>query len=176
MENLNNIKQLEDLTDIDEDLEPLTKPKSRKTRSQKQIESFNIALKKRAEKIEERKKEKLILASEILLRENKLKNDNNISKNDNKKVKPVETKIHYDTDTNSDEEIIVVKSKAKAKKPKKKVKKVIIEDSESDSDSGYISGSGSGSGYKSKYKPVSVQRNKTNLSNDKPFNSNNYFF
>ncbi len=46
MENLNDIKQLDDLTDIDEDLEPLTKPKSRKNRSQKQIESFNIALKK----------------------------------------------------------------------------------------------------------------------------------
>ena len=44
MENLNEIKQLEDLTDIDEDSEPLTKPKSRKNRSQKQIESFNIFL------------------------------------------------------------------------------------------------------------------------------------
>ena len=82
MENLNDIKQLEDLTDIDEDLEPLTKPKSRKNRSQKQIESFNIALKKRAEKIEQRKKEKLILASEILLRENNLKTNENLKSDD----------------------------------------------------------------------------------------------
>ena len=53
MENLNDIKES---NDIDEESEPLTKPKSRKIRTQKQIESFNNALKKRAEKIEERKK------------------------------------------------------------------------------------------------------------------------
>ena len=56
MENLNDIKQSKDLTDFDKDLEPLTKPKSRKNRSQKQIESFNIALKKGAEKLNKEKK------------------------------------------------------------------------------------------------------------------------
>ena len=50
----NNLKDRE--IENDEELEPLTKPKSKKIRTQKQIDSFNIALQKRAEKIEQRKK------------------------------------------------------------------------------------------------------------------------
>ena len=76
MEEINNIEEINNLkkeinnlreinnskeihlkeNEIDDESEPLTKPKSRKIRTQKQIDAFNIALKKRAEKIEEKKK------------------------------------------------------------------------------------------------------------------------
>ena len=103
--------------------EPLTK---KKPRSQKQIEAFKIAKEKRANNIASRKNDKLIVASEILVKNSKVL-----------PVSPVETPkakykkvIQHESETESEEEIIIVKAKPK----KKKVKKIIIEESDSDSD------------------------------------------
>ena len=103
--------------------EPLTK---KKPRSQKQIEAFKVAMEKRANNIASRKNDKLIVASEILVKNSKVL-----------PVSPVETPkakykkvIQHESETESEEEIIIVKAKPK----KKKVKKIIIEESDSDSD------------------------------------------
>ena len=114
-----------------EENEPLTK---KKPRSEKQIEAFKNAMKKRADNIELKKQEKLVKASEILVKNSKLP-----------PVSPIETPkpkhkkvIQHESETESDEEIIIVKAKPKKKK---KVKKIIIESSESESDSGSDGGS-----------------------------------
>jgi hypothetical protein len=113
-----------------EENEPLTK---KKPRSEKQIEAFKNAMKKRADNIELKKQEKLVKASEILVKNAKMP-----------AVPPIETPkpkfkkiIQHESETESEEEIIIVKAKPK----KKKVKKIIIESSESESDSGSDGGS-----------------------------------
>ncbi len=58
--------------DLEESSEPLTKPK--KPRSQKQMDAFQEALRKRAVNVELRKQEKLIKASEILVQKAKMEN------------------------------------------------------------------------------------------------------
>ena len=138
-----------------EENEPLTK---KKPRSEKQIEAFKNAMKKRADNIELKKQEKLIKASEILVKNSKLP-DAPIE-TPKPKVKKV---IQHESETESDEEIIIVK-KSQPKK-KKKVKKIIIESSDSsDSDSGSDGGAAPQQQY--------VQRN---VYEPPTFNSENYF-
>ena len=143
------------MEDNEELTEPLTKPK--KPRSQKQIEAFQEAIRKRTENVELRKQEKLIKASEILVNNSKQK----------QVLKPIPQKQVQLSSSSSEEEIIIVKAKPKKKK---KVKKIIIESSESESDSGSGSDGGGNAG---RYKPqkISIQREY-----QRPvFNSNNFF-
>ena len=147
----NNIEPIEDTN------EPLTK---KKPRSAKQVEAFKIAKEKRANNIASRKNEKLIVASEILVKNSKLP-----------PVSPIETPkpkykkvIQHESETESDEEIIIVKSKPK----KKKVKKIIIEES-SDSESDDSGSDGGQAPAQQSY----VQRS-TNQQ-ERVFNSCNYF-
>ena len=117
-------------TEAEDTNEPLTK---KKPRSEKQIEAFKNAMKKRADNIELKKQEKLIKASEILVQKAKI---------ENKVIPPPATpraraKSIVQESESEEEEIIIVKAKPK----KKKVKKIIIESSESDSDSGSDGGS-----------------------------------
>ena len=96
-----------------EENEPLTK---KKPRSEKQIEAFKNAMKKRADNIELKKQEKLVKASEILVKNSKLPPALPIET-----IKPKHKKvIQHESETESDEEIIIVKAK-----PKKKKKPVI---------------------------------------------------
>ena len=152
--------------DLEESSEPLTKPK--KPRSQKQMDAFQEALRKRAVNVELRKQEKLIKASEILVQKAKME-------------KPIPLppatprarakSIVQESESGSDEEeIIIVKSKPKKKK---KVKKIIIESSESDSDSGSSDG-GSQTPQQKSY----VKRHNFSVSEpqqERIFNSCNYF-
>ena len=108
---------------IEDTNEPLTK---KKPRSQKQIEAFKVAMEKRANNIASRKNDKLIVASEILVKNSKIPPVSiETPKAKYKKV------IQHESETESEEEIIIVKAKPK----KKKVKKIIIEESDSDSSS-----------------------------------------
>ena len=143
------------IEDIEEN-EPLTK---KKPRSEKQIEAFKNAMKKRADNIELKKQEKLIKASEILVKNSKLP-DAPIE-TPKPKVKKV---IQHESETESEEEIIIVKSKPK----KKKVKKIIIEESDTDSDSG--SDGGTATPQQQSY----VQRH-VPQQQERVFNSCNYF-
>jgi hypothetical protein len=136
-----------------EDNGPLTK---KKPRSQKQIDAFKIAMEKRAENVASRKHNKLIVASELLVK-------NHVAASP-KKTKPIKEPTVTPDSSSEDEEIIIVKSKPK---PKKKIKKIIIESSESDSE-------GSDGGQTPAPAPpqsVSVQRNREYY----PFNSVNFF-
>ena len=113
--------------------EPLTK---KKPRSAKQIESFKLAMEKRAANIAIKKEEKLVKASEILVL--KAKTENNVLPPDRlvesmTLATPRARAKSIVQESESDEEIIIVKSKPKKKK---KVKKIIIESSDSGSDSG----------------------------------------
>ena len=146
----------ENINEEIEDNEPLTK---KKPRSEKQIEAFKNAMKKRADNIELKKQEKLIKASEILVKNSKLP-DTPIEtpKPKHKKI------IQHESETESEEEIIIVKSKPK----KKKVKKIIIEESDTDSDSG--SDGGTATPQQQSY----VQRH-VPQQQERVFNSCNYF-
>ena len=152
MEPIENINE-----DMEDTNEPLTK---KKPRSAKQVEAFKIAKEKRASNIEIKKQEKLVKASEILVKNSKLP------------TPPIETPkpkckkvIQHESETESEEEIIIVKSKPK----KKKVKKIIIEES-SDSDSSSSSDDGGQTpaqqSYVQRYAPQQQER---------VFNSCNYF-
>ncbi len=141
---------------IEDTNEPLTK---KKPRSEKQILAFKVAMEKRANNIASRKNEKLIVASEILVKNAKLP-----------PVAPIETPmpkykkvIQHESETESDEEIIIVKSNKK----KKKVKKIIIEESsESDSSSDDGGQTPAQQSYVQRYAPQQQER---------IFNSANYF-
>ena len=116
----NTIEPIEDTN------EPLTK---KKPRSQKQIDAFKVAMEKRANNIASRKNDKLIVASEILVKNAKIP----VIEPPVETPKPKYKKVIQHESESSDEEIIIVKSKPK----KKKVKKIIIEESsDSESDSG----------------------------------------
>jgi hypothetical protein len=135
-------KNKEEIEEIEE-IGSLTKPK--KPRTDKQIDAFKEAMKKRAENIELRKNEKLVKASEILVNNSKKE----VTPKNKEFMKQVKKPVYESSE--SEEEIIIVKSK-----PKKKVKKIIIEDSSS-SDS-----SDGGRGRRNKYQQpeqVSIQRN-----------------
>ena len=148
------------IEDLEETSGPLTKPK--KPRSQKQIEAFQEALRKRAVNVESRKNDKLIKASEILVKNAKIPVIEPPVETPKPKYKKV---IQHESETDTDEEIIIVKSKPK----KKKVKKIIIEessDSESD-DSGSDGGqTPAQQSYVQRYAPQQQER---------VFNSCNYF-
>ena len=134
-------KNKEEIEEMDE-IGSLTKPK--KVRTDKQIDAFKEAMKKRAENIELRKHEKLVKASEILVNNSKKE----VTPKNKEFMKQVKKPVYESSES---EEIIIVKSK-----PKKKVKKIIIEDSSS-SDS-----SDGGRGRRNKYQQpeqVSIQRN-----------------
>lgn len=145
--------------DMEESNEPLTKPK--KPRSDKQIEAFKNAMKKRADNIELKKQEKLIKASEILVQ--KAKTDNQIPPHAT--PRPRAKSIVQESESD-EEEIIIVKSKPKKKK---KVKKIIIESSDSDSDSG------SDGGMATPQQQSYVQRAYPSQQQERVFNSSNYF-
>ena len=135
--------------------EPLTK---KKPRSQKQIDAFKVAMEKRANNIASRKNDKLIVASEILVKNSKIP-----------PVSPVETPkpkykkvIQHESETESEEEIIIVKAKPK----KKKVKKIIIEESDSDNSSDDGGQTPAQQSYVQRYPPQQQER---------IFISSNYF-
>ena len=109
------MEPIENINETTEDTnEPLTK---KKPRSAKQGEAFKIAKEKRANNIEIKKQEKLVKASEILVKNAKMPVAPPIEtpKAKHKKI------IQHESETESDEEIIIVKSNKK----KKKVKKII---------------------------------------------------
>ena len=140
---------------IEDTNEPLTK---KKPRSQKQIDAFKVAMEKRANNIASRKNDKLIVASEILVKNSKIP-----------PVSPVETPkpkykkvIQHESETESEEEIIIVKAKPK----KKKVKKIIIEESDSDSSSDDGGQTPAQQSYVQRYPPQQQER---------IFISSNYF-
>ena len=139
----------------DDDSMPLTKTKTKKSeekpnlkkiRSQKQIDAFNNTMKIRAQKVEERKQQKLLESAKILVEKHSTIKSN--------KVSPV---VHYEASSedqstasenessSEEEEIIVVKNKPKIKqkvkhtkekhKKKKPSRKTIIFDSSSESSS-----------------------------------------
>lgn len=145
--------------------EPLTK---KKPRSAKQIESFKLAMEKRAANIAIKKEEKLVKASEILVNKAKKETVEPIPEVSEAKASPLPAppqtpKPRAKTmvqESDSEEEVIIVKSK-----PKKKVKKIIIESSDSDSDS---SGSDGGTPQQQQYVQRQVYVRPT-------FNSENYF-
>ena len=154
--------------DISPDDNQITKPK--KPRSEKQILAFQEVMRKRKENVDKRNEERLIKASEILVKANSNKSNDIPTKPKQKVVIP-----HVSDDDETDEEIIIVKSKPK---PKKKVKKIIIEDS-SDSDISIDSDDSKEYNKKSysksnrKHQPVSIQRE---VERPKPiFNSANFF-
>ena len=107
---------MQDKENINEEMEdtnePLTKPK--KPRSELQIQAFKNAMKKRTDNIELKKQEKLIKASEILVKNSKLPIDAPIQ-TPKPKIKKV---IQQESETELDEEIIIVK---KSQPKKKKV-------------------------------------------------------
>lgn len=116
--------------EIDTDSGPLTKPK--KPRSQAQVEAFQVVMQKRAQNVALRKEDKLIKASEILVKANRPQ----IIEAPIETPAPAPRKkappkiIQLSESESEEEEIIIVK--AKPKKKKKAVRKIIIEDSESD--------------------------------------------
>jgi hypothetical protein len=137
-------KNKEEIEEIEE-IGSLTKTK--KPRTDKQIDAFKEAMRKRAENIEIRKNEKLVKASEILVNNSK----KDITPKNKEFMKQVKKPI-YQSESESEEEIIIVKAK-----PKKKVKKIIIEDSSSSDDGSY-----GGRGNRNKYQQpeqVTIQRN-----------------
>lgn len=158
---------VDNIVDHEEDDNKLTKPK--KQRSEKQIEAFRKVMDKRKENIQIKKEEKLIKASEILVK-NAIKKD----------VKPSKKIIQQEESSDSEEEeIIIVKSKPKVKK-QKKVKKIIIEDSSDESDE--IDSDGSKEYNKKSYSKSRKNNNMNNLTiqrteeRPKPiFNSANFF-
>ena len=161
-------------TTEDDDIQ-LTKPK--KPRSEKQLIAFQQAMSKRKENIEKRKEEKLIQASEILVKASV----NKVAKSTQpKEVKPPKIIIPRDSESDTEEEVIIVKSKPKAKK---KVKKIIIEDSSSDDDNSSIDSDGSKKYNKKSYskskrrdQSISIQRQSVLAERPKPvFNSANFF-
>ena len=115
--------------EIDTDSGPLTKPK--KPRSQAQVEAFQVVMQKRAQNVALRKEDKLIKASEILVKANRPQiieaPIETPAPAPRKKAPPKQIQL---SESESEEEIIIVK--AKPKKKKKAVRKIIIEDSESD--------------------------------------------
>ncbi len=159
---------------MEEDDAQLTKPK--KPRSEKQMIAFQQAMSKRKENIEKRKEEKLIKASEILVKANATKPVATKS-TQQKEVKQPKIIIPQDSESETDEEVIIVKSKPK---PKKKVKKIIIEDSSDDDSS--IDSDGSKEYNKKLYtkskrrdQPISIHRESL-IERPKPvFNSANFF-
>ena len=154
---------------MEEDDAQLTKPK--KPRSEKQMIAFQQAMSKR-----KRKEEKLIKASEILVKANATKPVATKS-TQQKEVKQPKIIIPQDSESETDEEVIIVKSKPK---PKKKVKKIIIEDSSDDDSS--IDSDGSKEYNKKLYtkskrrdQPISIHRESL-IERPKPvFNSANFF-
>ena len=144
----------------DDDSVPLTKtkikkseekPNLKKIRSQKQIDAFNNTMKIRAQKVEERKQQKLLESAKILVEKHSTIKSN--------KVAPV---MQYEassedqstaSSSSEEEEIIVVKNKSKTKEKhtrekhkkekhkKKPSKKTIIFDSSSESSSDSSGGS-----------------------------------
>ena len=121
----------DDIVDQEEESQ-LTKSKPKKPRSEKQMKAFQEVMNKRKQNIEQRKEEKLIEASKILVK--------NATKNIIKKeIKPKKKIVQQESESNSEseseseteEEIIIVKAKPKLEK-KKKVKKIIIEESSDD--------------------------------------------
>lgn len=117
--------------------DPLTKPKLKKERSQKQIEAFERTMRLRKENIEKKKEEKLLQSAKLLLEKNEI--PKNIPKT-NKVVyqsSSSEKEESINESSSEEEEIIVVKSKPKPKpKPKKKpTRKTIIFESSSEESS-----------------------------------------
>ena len=154
---------MQDQNNNDDDSMPLTKTKTKKSeekpnlkkiRSQKQIDAFNNTMKIRAQKVEERKQQKLLESAKILVEKHSTIKSN--------KVSPV---VHYEASSedqstasenessSEEEEIIVVKNKSKIKEKhtkekhkkekhkKKPSKKTIIFDSSSESSSDSSGGS-----------------------------------
>ena len=141
---------MQDQNNNDDDSMPLTKTKTKKSeekpnlkkiRSQKQIDAFNNTMKIRAQKVEERKQQKLLESAKILVEKHSTIKSN--------KVAPV---MQYEassedqstaSSSSEEEEIIVVKNKSKIKekhtkekyKKKKPSRKTIIFDSSDDSSS-----------------------------------------
>jgi hypothetical protein len=111
----------------------LTKPK--KPRSQKQIESFEKAMRLWKENIEKRKEEKLLQSAKLLLEKNELP-IKNIPKT-NKVVYQSSSSEKEESSSEEEEEVIVVKSKpkSKAKTKKKPQRKTIIFESSSEESS-----------------------------------------
>ena len=122
--NFLHIVYMEDIVDniVEEDDNQLTKSKPKKPRSEKQIQAFKEVMNRRKENIEIKKEQKLIEASQILVKANAKR----IVK-PSKEIIQQQEKIESDTE----EEIIIIKSKPKVEK-KKKIKKIIIEDSSSE--------------------------------------------
>ena len=137
--------------------EPLTK---KKPRSEKQIQAFQEALKKRQTNIIARKQDKEIKAAELLM--NKAKKETTPAPVPIEMPTPKSSAKTIVHESESEEEIIIVKSK-----PKKKVKKIIIESSESESDSGSDGGNPPQQQY--------VQRQLYEEPERPAFNSYNYF-
>ena len=109
-------KQIEEESSSDElveELKPKIDKRTKKERSEKQLQHTENMRKKRFENIEKAKLNKKIEASKILL-----END----------VKP-KKKIIKEPESESEEEVIIIEKK---KKPKKKTKRIIIEESSSD--------------------------------------------
>jgi hypothetical protein len=119
--------------EIETDSGPLTKPK--KPRSQAQVDAFQVVMQKRAQNVALRKEDKLIKASEILVKANRPQiieaPIETPAPTPRKKAPPKQ--IQLSESEESEEEIIIVK--AKPKKKKKVVRQIIIEDSESDTPS-----------------------------------------
>lgn len=116
---------------------PLTKTK--KPRSQKQMEAFEKVKEKRRANIEAKKQEKLLESAKMLVENNSVR-ENTKSKSVSRKVKHQGNSACDRGDTwgqspreqdesSSEEEVIIVK-KSKPK-PKKKVRQIIIEESSS---------------------------------------------
>lgn len=122
---------MEDIEEISDDNSQLTKPKVKKPRSQKQIEAFTRAMEKRQENIKLKKEEKLVKASEILVKANQNKKiTQQPPPKDNYKSKKIIMQKEEEEESDTEEEIIIVKSKPK---PKKKKKTIIVEDSDDES-------------------------------------------
>ena len=120
--------------EIETDSGPLTKTK--KPRSQAQVDAFQVVMQKRAQNVALRKEDKLIKASEILVKANRpqiieapIETPAPVPR---KKAPPKQIQLS-ESEESQEEEIIIVK--AKPKKKKKVVRKIIIEDSESDTPS-----------------------------------------
>jgi hypothetical protein len=122
---MTDVLDVQDKQELNQDV-PLLKEK--KPRTAKQIESFEIARQKRAESIANKKQEKKIEASKLLLGLDQ-------KKTPKPKPKP-EPEPEPESESSSEEEIIIKKSSKAAKDKKKKKKKIIIveESSESESD------------------------------------------
>lgn len=119
--------------EIETDSGPLTKTK--KPRSQAQVDAFQVVMQKRAQNVALRKEDKLIKASEILVKANRpqvIEAPIETPAHTRKKAPPKQIQLS-ESEESQEEEIIIVK--AKPKKKKKVVRKIIIEDSESDTPS-----------------------------------------